>query len=151
MKLSWFFYFCDFHPKKTSLLKGISALDKHWNEYFWRNWKFLLTLQGDPAMRGFPMPESRAFGQGLTYERRLLALSLGSEKLPHSLDIVKDEAIVDAPWVRICMAASILRDWADISTYPCFAGSFTIAHSTISGCGRPLGAGWASKWLPSFF
>lgn len=51
----------------------------------------------------------------MTYERRLLALSLGSEKLPHSLDIVKDEAIVNAPLVRICIAASIIRDLADVS------------------------------------
>ncbi len=45
-------------------------------------------------------------GQGITYERRLLALFLGSKKLPQSLDIVKDEAIVDAPWVSVCVYQS---------------------------------------------
>ena len=84
----------------------------------------------------------------LTYERRLPdALFLGSKKLPLSEDIVKSEAIVDARWVRNMYSPAhsvphlygvwCAPDYLHIHTS---RGASTIARSTISGCGRPLGA-----------
>ena len=69
------------------------------------------------------------------------ALFLGSKKLPLSKDIVKDEAIVDAPWVRLCISGSFLTEvgW-NCCIFMLHGGVPTIARSTISGCGRPLRA-----------
>ena len=56
--------------------------------------------------------QHRVLGGSLTYERRLPdALFLGSKKLPLSNDIVKDEAIVDARWVRLCTSGSFICKW----------------------------------------
>ena len=85
----------------------------------WGNWwlsrgKFL-TLQLNPAMRGASEEEHTGYWVvRLHTERRLLTLYfLAIRNLRNFEFATKDEAIVDAPWVRLCASyygiAAVLR------------------------------------------
>ena len=92
----------------------------------WGNWwlsrgKFL-TLQLNPAMRGASEEEHTGYWVvRLHTERRLLTLYfLAIRNLRNFEFATKNEAIVDAPWVRLCASyygiAAVLRKITHIHT-----------------------------------
>ena len=101
----------------------------------WGNWwlsrgKFL-TLQLNPAMRGVSEEATGYWVVRLHTERRLLTLYfLAIRNLRNFEFATKDEAIVDAPWVRLCASyygiAAVLRKITHIHTT---RGDSTIARS----------------------
>lgn len=60
-------------------------------------------MQKNPAMRGASEEDKRrVLGGSLKYERRLLRFILGLQNVGNFEFATKIEAIVDAPWVRLC-------------------------------------------------
>ena len=110
----------------------------------WGNWwlsrgKFL-TLQLNPAMRGASEEEHTGYWVvRLHTERRLLTLYfLAIRNLRNFEFATKDEAIVDAPWVRLCASYygidAVLRKITHIHTT---RGDSTIARSVAMAVSGP--------------
>lgn len=63
-------------------------------------------MQKNPAMRGASEEDKRrVLGGSLKYERRLLALYSWLLETTKFKDVVEIEAIVNAPWVRLCISS----------------------------------------------
>lgn len=89
------------------------------------------------CLRGGQTP---GIGRFVYIRKAFTALSSWLFETTNFKDVVEIEAIVDAPWVRLCTSNSFYWKWVGIIAYTYFAGPFTIARSTTSGFGRPLRA-----------
>ena len=129
-----------------------------WEWLSWGNWwlsrgKFL-TLQLNPAMRGASEEEHTGYWVvRLHTERRLLTLYfLAIRNLRNFEFATKDEAIVDAPWVRLCASCfSIIVVVQEDFAYSYYAGWFYHCSFCCNGSLRASNSGMSRVWLPLFF
>ena len=93
------------------------------------------------------MGGSFTYGKAFTY-----ALFLGLQNVGNFEFATKDEAIVDAPWVRLCASCfGIIVVVQEDFAYSYFAGSFYHCSFSCNGVSYDPEGGMSIEWLPLFF